>query len=286
MSCKRFRPAIAAHAGGAPLAAAAARHLAECGACRRTLDAHVQLLAEVDGELERTLSIAASPDLVARAARQARDAGEQTAQRWVPAALWAGVGLAAVIVLIVWTGGAFRPFDRLGAVPSAVEGRLKPEATQTDGGRETGPADRPRAVANGGADKAVVRLSKAVEATTSKRPVPTKTQQARKPPVPDCVASGFSRKAAACAPRPPGATEPPVIVDPRRALALARLRELMTEGRLDGDMLPPPRTPDAVLAELIVAPLAVSEIKVPDVESVSRPPAASPEAAVNKESSR
>jgi hypothetical protein len=66
-----------------------------------------------------------------------------------------------------------------------------------------------------------------------------------------------------------------VIVEPSRALAILRLRELMTEGRLDGDMLPPPRPPETVLAELIIAPLEVSDIKVPDVEIVSRQPAAS-----------
>ena len=48
----------------------------------------------------------------------------------------------------------------------------------------------------------------------------------------------------------------------------------MTEGSLDGKMLPPPVTPEAALAELTIAPLEVAEIRVPDVEIVSRPPAA------------
>ena len=68
--------------------------------------------------------------------------------------------------------------------------------------------------------------------------------------------------------------EPPVIVEPARALAIARLRELMTQGRLDEKMLPPPVTPEAALAELTIAPLEIAEIRVPDVEIVSRPPAA------------
>jgi hypothetical protein len=293
MSCKQFRPAIAAHAGGAPLAAAAAGHLAECAGCRRTLDTQVRLLAELDGELERTLSITASPEFAARAARQARDAGELKAQRRIPAALWAGTGVAAAIALAAWTGAAFRPFDRLGAVPSAGEGRLRPEGTQADRVRDTATEiaatkDRPRPEANGKGDRAVVRLPKAARLTTDKRPVRSKMPQAGKPPAPDCVASGVppppngyggpsmalakggSRKAAACPMRTPGATEPPVIVDPRRALALARLRELMTEGRLDGSMLPPARTPEAVLAELTVAPLEIPDIPVPAVETVDR----------------
>jgi hypothetical protein len=90
------------------------------------------------------------------------------------------------------------------------------------------------------------------------------------------LAEAVSRKAASCTSRTPSA-EPPVIVEPSRALAIQRFRELMIEGRLDGDMLPPPRTPQAVVAELIVPPLAIAEIKVPDVEMVSRPAATSPE---------
>ena len=72
----------------------------------------------------------------------------------------------------------------------------------------------------------------------------------------------------------PASADPPVIVEPARAQAILRLRELMIAGRLDGDMLPPPRTPEAALAELIVAPLGVPEIKVPDVEIVNRQSAA------------
>ena len=68
--------------------------------------------------------------------------------------------------------------------------------------------------------------------------------------------------------------EPPVIVEPARALAIERLRELMTQGRLDEKMLPAPVTPEAALAELTIAPLEIAEIRVPDVEIVSRPPAA------------
>jgi hypothetical protein len=72
----------------------------------------------------------------------------------------------------------------------------------------------------------------------------------------------------------PGRLTPPVIVEPERRLAIERLRELMTQGRLDEQMLPPPLTPEASLAELAIKPLEVAEIRVPDVQIVSRPPAA------------
>jgi len=76
------------------------------------------------------------------------------------------------------------------------------------------------------------------------------------------------------APRRSADVEPPVIVEPERALAIQRLRELMTQGRLDEKMLPPPVSPEAALAELTIAPLEIAEIRVPDVAIVSRPPAA------------
>lgn len=236
MSCTRFGPAIAAHAAGAAIDPAADRHLGECAACRRMLDTQVQLLAEVDAELRRTLSISASPDFAARAARQARDGGEAKAQRWIPAPVWAGLGVAAVLLLSVWIARA--PVDDTQAFrkaeatrPHAEDVVLKPESTAA-----------PKTPAAG------ARLAATRRGTTHS---------------PD-------RKRTV-------STEPPVIVEPSRALAIQRLRELMIAGRLNGDMLPPPRTPEAVLAELIVAPLAVSEIKVPDVETAGRPPAASPE---------
>ena len=64
--------------------------------------------------------------------------------------------------------------------------------------------------------------------------------------------------------------EPPVIVDASQARAIARLRELLSAGRLNQEMLPPQRSHDT--AELAVTPLEIPEIKVPDVEFAGRPP--------------
>jgi hypothetical protein len=265
MSCKRFGPAIAAHAAGAAIDASAGRHLGECEACRRVLDTQVRLLAELDAELGRTLAISASPDFAARSARAAREAGKPTAQRRIPRPVWAGLGMAAAIVLAVWVGGTIR---------------LKPEATQTARGRAEFKPDGTQT-----STPAVQVKPQEVQAASRNHRLKPGVVRPRKRSTPDCVVSGFSRKAAACASSTPSAAEPPVIVEPSRALAIQRFRELMSDGRLDGGMLPPPRTPEAILAELIVAPLAISEITVPDVEIVSRPPAAS-EAAVSKESYR
>jgi hypothetical protein len=60
--------------------------------------------------------------------------------------------------------------------------------------------------------------------------------------------------------------EPPVIVGPEQARAIARLQELLVEGRLTAKMLPPAASHES--AELAVVPLEVPEIIVPDVETV------------------
>ena len=104
MSCKRFGPAIAAYAAGAALDPAAERHLSGCAACRQLLDTQAQLLAELDAELGRSLSITASPDFTAKVARSARDAAAAPAHRWIPAPVWVGLATAAAIALAVWVG--------------------------------------------------------------------------------------------------------------------------------------------------------------------------------------
>ena len=91
MSCERFGTAIAAHAAGADLDPAAARHLSGCAACRGLLDRQAQMLAELDAELGRSLSISASPDFAARVARAAVDAGAAPARRWIPTPVWTGL---------------------------------------------------------------------------------------------------------------------------------------------------------------------------------------------------
>lgn len=245
MSCKRFGPAIAAHAGGAALEPAAERHLGECAACRQLLDTQARLLAELDAELGRSLSIAASPGFAANVARSALEAGSAPERRWIPGTLWASLAAAAVIVLAVW----IRQPD-VSEPTRRADVRLSTEAAPSPA---TAPAEaaKPAPVESRRPSPAVsVRA-----ATTASRP-------------------GTSSPHAAAAMRRSADVEPPVIVEPARALAIERLRELMTQGRLDEKMLPAPVTPEAALAELTIAPLEIAEIRVPDVEIVSRPPAA------------
>jgi len=202
MSCKRFGPAIAAHAGGAALEPAAERHLGECAACRQLLDTQARLLAELDAELGRSLSIDVSPGFAANVARSALEAGSAPERRWIPATLWASLAAAAVIVVAVWISD-FRPFGGLRAVPSAVEGRLKPEATQTTSegvqrtpeAAQTSTADVRMKPDAAGAASENLRLHPEGRGTASPNGrLKPKTVLTRQSLTPDCVASGFSRK--------------------------------------------------------------------------------------------
>ena len=80
MSCERFREALSRHAAGADIDGAAGAHLAGCDACAARLDLQRQLLSEMDGELERLLSIEASPELVARVVSGSRGASRDGAR--------------------------------------------------------------------------------------------------------------------------------------------------------------------------------------------------------------
>ena len=254
MSCERFRAAITAHAAGAEIDGAAARHLDACAACRQRFATQQQFLAELDGELQRSLSVSASPEFAARVTRATQGGVTRAARRpWVPTAAWAGLAMAAAIVLAVWVGRVALNEGTQAAF------RLKPEATKSQGAEATR------------SQGAEATRSRGAEATTTgneraEARVPT---SAAAPSPSRHGASAFRRKSAAPAP-----LDPPVIVEPTQLRAIARLRELVVAGRLKEDMLPPVRTPEAALAELAIAPLEVAEIRVGDVEIVNRPPAA------------
>ena len=236
MSCTRFGPAIAARAAGAAIEPAGERHLGECAACGRMLETQVQLLAELDGELRRTLSISASPDFAARVARQARDAGEARAHRRIPVPVWAGLGMAAVMVIMVAAWIPRAPMAGTAAIPPKTEA---PRRQAEDVVLKAESPQVPKASPSG-ARLAATRRSTA-HPTDHKRIV---------------------------------SAEPPVIVEPSRALAIQRLRELMIDGRLDEKMLPPAVRAEAVLTELSIAPLEIPDIRVRDVEIVGGPAAA------------
>ncbi|MGH9372084.1 MAG: hypothetical protein ACRD15_11195 [Vicinamibacterales bacterium] len=106
MSCERFSEAITDHAAGAPIDPGAAAHLAVCRGCRRVFEEERRLLSDVDGQLQRSLAVTASPDFAARVI-----AGVRTTPTGL--SLWnawsMGAAAAAVIALGLYL---FWPMER------------------------------------------------------------------------------------------------------------------------------------------------------------------------------
>jgi hypothetical protein len=227
MPCERFREAIASHAAGADLSAAAAAHLGPCEACTARLETQRRLLADVDAELARALSLSASSTFVADVVSQTSSRDERPAP-WQSSATWIGLGAAAAIAVAVFV-------------------------------RAPGPPPSPAAAPQQLAATSPAPPVPGHEVVTEHRlpPVEHRRPAARRPP-----------RSSAPAPVARQADEPPVIVQPNQARAIARLRELLIERRLTETMLPPVQPHET--GELTVAPLEIPDIIVPDVESVGR----------------
>ena len=231
MSCERFSEAIAGHAAGGEISAAAAAHQASCESCAARLATQRRLLTDVDAELARTLSLSASPEFVARVTSRVTAPGRSVV--WRPAAVWVGLAAAAAIaVAAVLRGPAPAVSPMTGAPATPRESAVASAPVTTPAIVETGalsPTDRRPAV---------------------RRSQPRPSRQ---------VAAPVSVQG-----------EPPVIVSPDQVRAIARLHQLVNAGRINEKTLPPERPHQA--AELVVAPLEIPDIKVPDVEFAGRPP--------------
>jgi hypothetical protein len=243
MSCQRFRKAIAGHAAGADLQPPASAHLAACEPCRALLQTQRRMLAELDGELQRSLSATASPGFVGSVTRAVRGAHTRPARVWVPAAMWVGLAAAAALVLLVLATSARSPSSpqRAAMDPPATEpGR--PASSHRSGGASQGEP---------GAASGLPRPHHAVAPAAVARPARARSVRTRSVPA--------------------RAPELPIVVDPTVALAIGRLRGVLAEGRLKEDVLPQPRTA-AALVELSIPPLEVPDLKWPG--EIAGPPAA------------
>lgn len=226
MSCERFREAIAGHAAGADLSPAAAAHLGSCEACTARLEIQRRLLADVDAELGRALSIAASPGFVADVVAHVRTKEARPAL-WQSSATWIGLATAAAVAVGVFVRTPGQPPSSV-AVPRQLA--------------------RTSAAPHPGHEALGVHRLPPVE---HRQPVVRRWQRSSAP-----------------APVAPHVDEPPVLVQPDQARAIARLKELLIEGRLTEKILPPVQPHET--AELTVVPLEIPEIMVPGVEGVGR----------------
>lgn len=248
MSCNRYRRALTDHASGAPLAARAAVHLAECQACQTLLDRERKLLAELDKNLCLTLRVSASPGFSAGVTARAR--AERTSSWHVPGAVWLAAAASVVVAVAVFAGLAV---ERHPAAPSThqPDGSVVAESTLPVADTSLGEVEQPVAAA---------------------RPA-ILPRRAPREPLP----------LASAAPTPPSAKPSfEVIVPPAQLQAIARLWELAEGRALDEDAGPDGSSADP--PALVVAPLAATEIVVPDVEIVSGAAAAVRASDMSKES--
>ena len=227
MPCERFRKAIASHAAGADISAAAAAHLEWCEACTARLETQRRLLADVDAELARARSLSASPTFVADVVSQTSSQEERPAP-WPSSATWLGLGAAAAIAVAVFVRAPGPPPSRAAAPQQLAATSSAPPLPGHD-----------------------VVTEHRLPPVEHRRPAARRPQQSSAP-----------------APVARQVDEPPVIVQPNQARAIARLRELLIERRLTETMLPPVQPHET--GELAVAPLQIPEIIVPDVEDVGR----------------
>jgi hypothetical protein len=229
MSCARHIDAITDHAFGAEIAAGAAGHLEACPACRAQFEDQRRLLEGLDGELQRALAIVPSTGFARRV--HARIDEQTTVPSW--ALWWSAYGAAAVILLVVGMG-VLRSLDV--ANPPLSDATLRQPATAASN-VPAPPVDSPVA-----------------ERVETRRPATR--------PFAHLARGGASRARPAAA--MPSA-EVLVPADHRRAIA--HLVQLVRTGRLDASKLPvSPEGESAVPVELVIRPLEIEAIAVPDVE--------------------
>lgn len=231
MSCRRFASAITDHACGAALDREAASHLGTCAACQRRLRRLEAARAILD-DAERHLARALT--ITASDSFGAAVAARVRAEP--PSAHPTRWWLAAAAGLLI-AGGVSVEYSRERAiVPPASVAVQQPPAVLAPHDPVVAP-----------------NVPRVASAAAPDAPASPSSRAGRK------TRSGALRQ------RPP---EPIVLVAPDQGRALARFRELLGTGALDAATLPP-AAPAA--EELIIAPLTIAEITVPDVEMVAGP---------------
>lgn len=230
MSCARLYDALTDHACGAPLETSAAAHLAICPICRKLLEEERRIVTGIQDELEQALRVSPSPGFSARVTAQlprSRRVGVREGCR-------TAMGLAATLALAAYLGSS----DTAPHPPPAGAMRVaiasEPGASgagESHPGRRRDAALQPSGNQGKGADEVALASLR------------TSRERAR--------------------PAAQGRTDRLV---PRTQLeAIARVRELALSGALEEALLPAEAPQPSPPAELVILPLTVQEIVIPDV---------------------
>jgi hypothetical protein len=235
MSCDRYTDAIVDHACGAEISVDAAAHLKVCAACSRMFDEQRRLLQNLDRELQVALAIEPS----ARFVSEAMAGVERSAHRRRAIVWWsAPVAAAAVLVLLALGSlrfGAQRPADR-----------HEPAAVQTASSAHV--ADPTPAVA---APSAPAQGAPRVTAARRRSGGPPKIGR-----------------------EPERRLDTDVLVPAGQLRAIERYMTLVRRGALDTSSLAnADRTDVTAPTDLVIAPLSVELLVVPNGESGTGPTA-------------
>lgn len=234
MSCARYITAIVDHASGAGIAPEAARHLSGCAACSARFADQRRMLEGLDDELQRALAVVPSAAF-ARGVHSRIDHAPASSTR---ALWWGACGVAAAILLVVGIN-ALRSTD--GVRPRLADAAPQPPPTAA-ASAPTVPVVSP-----------VVEKPQAPRRT--ERPA---AHHVRRVPAPEAQTAAL-----------PAAE---VLVPPDQQRAIVHLLRLVRNGTLDGSRLPVGRQGEsAPPAELVVPPLTIEPIAVPDVEIPTSP---------------
>jgi hypothetical protein len=241
MSCERYAAEIVDHALGADLSRDGARHLAECAACRAAFDGQQRAMRAIEQDLAQLGAIEPSGDFAARV----RTRIESRERARVPAFWWLTSAAAAAAAILLVAAFVIQRADR-GDVPREAP-RVAVSSKQ--------PAQVPGVVP----DVPAVTAEPPAAASASRRPNPSARDR---------------RAVSAAHVTAPVRPDAEVIVPPDQALAIARLVALVRSGQ-GPDIPAKPAADPAPPADLVIAPLTIDALVVPDVEIASSAPAGS-----------
>jgi hypothetical protein len=234
MSCARYSTAIVDHACGAEIAPDAADHLAACRACSARFAEQRRLLEGLDDELQQALAVVPSADFARRVHSRIEHAPASSNR----AVWWSACAVAAAILLAIGLN-VLRSTDVVSPRPS-------------DAGRQ------PPATAAINAPAVPVDPPVMEEGRNVRRTERRVAHHVRRGPVQE-------RQVAAL----PVAE---VLVPPDQERAIAHLMRLVRNGTLDASRFPVSRQGEsAAPVELVVPPLKIDPIAVPDVEIPTSP---------------
>jgi len=227
MSCERFRVALTDHACGAPLHGAAAAHLATCSECRTLLEEERRIVLAIQDDLDRALSVSASPGFSAQVTARL----QRVSSIGVRKGYWAALAAAATLALAAYLvpGHTVQQPQPGGAMPVVIASQ--PAETESDAGRGWDAALQPWAY-QGRRTGHVVRALPRGDRASGRTVEGQHTER---------------------------------LVARTQLEAIARVRELALIGALDEASLPLEAPQPSPPAELVIAPLAVQEIVIPDV---------------------